>query len=442
MVQILPQENDWSDAFSQLGSGLVQGYTNRADENALRKSIEQLGEDATPRQILNAITGTKTYSPAAKQNMLKNYLGVAEFEELQRKAKAQEGIQAQRNQMSLRGQPEQQDTESMVQNLVSQGYTPSEAQAIVDPAIPNSVKQDISGRVQGEIARGQRAVGMKPVEQPVSQEQEAQQIQNQEALADVSEEVVKAAEPPARQKEEWPKIAAPPNTTAAEQEKWRDKNQTFNNKLLRETKEKTKSRNNLLIRYNRLSDLNRSGKLPEGIGRVVLNPETGEPYAVASLVGAVNKETQDFVKTMNDFLVDAKDYFGARVTNFDVQAFKSRLPTLLNTKDGRRLIIEQMKMMEDLQIVHDLELEKALKHYGRNASYSDIQNVVDEKTVEKEEKIINKLNNLDQAVDYMDLMEKDPRFKDSILMQSPSGKFKAIPKKDVSEAESKGYIRW
>ena len=85
MVTILPKENDWSEAFQALGQGASQGYTNRADEMALQKAISGLGENATPRQILDAITGTRTYGPAAKQNALKNYMGVAEFEEAQRK---------------------------------------------------------------------------------------------------------------------------------------------------------------------------------------------------------------------------------------------------------------------------------------------------------------------------------------------------------------------
>lgn len=88
MVTILPKENDWADAFRQLGGGLVEGYTNRSDEMALQKAVSSLPPNATPRDILNAITNTKTYRPAAKQEALKNYMGVAEFEQSQRKAQA------------------------------------------------------------------------------------------------------------------------------------------------------------------------------------------------------------------------------------------------------------------------------------------------------------------------------------------------------------------
>lgn len=68
----------------------VEGYQTRADEMALQKAVGDLGPKASPQQILQAITGTHTYSPAAKQNALKNYIGVAEFEEASAKRKSVE----------------------------------------------------------------------------------------------------------------------------------------------------------------------------------------------------------------------------------------------------------------------------------------------------------------------------------------------------------------
>lgn len=70
---------------------------NRSDENAVRKSIEGLGPNPSARQILDAITNTKTYSPEAKQNVLSNYFGVEKFEELKRHALESEKLEAERN---------------------------------------------------------------------------------------------------------------------------------------------------------------------------------------------------------------------------------------------------------------------------------------------------------------------------------------------------------
>lgn len=455
MVQFIPARNDWADAFEELGKGVSQGYINRTDEDALKKTIGSLSPNASPRQILDAITSTRTYSPEAKQTALKNYLGVQNFEELKRHSMEQEQIAQEKNRIAELKSQAPQDRESSIGNYLSQGFDQAEAEALTNPHVPNSVKQGISKRVENEISRGLRQP--KRTESTQDQTNQSEQGQGSEepqntpqsqqiplemeqAETPILEAVEKQVEKP---KQEWPDLPLPPETTHAEKEQWRKANQKENNKLLHETKDKAKSHTNALIRYNRLTSLNNSNKLPSGMGRLVINPETGEPYGVASLLGLVNKETQDFVKTMNDFLIDAKTYFGSRVTNFDVQAFKSRLPTLLNTDDGRRMIIEQMKLMEELQIVHDNELEKGLKHYGRNASYSDIQNVVDEKTEDKEAKIINKIDSIDQATNYLDIMQKNPKYKDTTLMQNPeTGKFKAFRPSELSEAKARGWIKW
>ena len=86
--------------------------------------------------------------------------------------------------------------------------------------------------------------------------------------------------------------------------------------------------------------------------------------------------------------------------------------------------------MNDLEDLHGVTLEDGLKSYGRDASYSDILSVVDEKVAGKEQEIIQKINDLDTASNYMDQMAKNPgKFKDTVLMQrTEDGKFMAMPK--------------
>ena len=92
MVQFIPARNTWSDIGERFAGGATEGYMNRADENALRKAVTDLGENASPRDILNAITNTKTHSKESKQNVLKNWMGVAEFEHTQQKYKDDQEI--------------------------------------------------------------------------------------------------------------------------------------------------------------------------------------------------------------------------------------------------------------------------------------------------------------------------------------------------------------
>ena len=58
--------------------------------------------------------------------------------------------------------------------------------------------------------------------------------------------------------------------------------------------------------------------------------------------------------------------FGARVTNFDLQTFLSRLPGLLNTYEGRKVIIDQMELSSRIAGLYDTALLDVYRHYGQD----------------------------------------------------------------------------
>ena len=108
---------------------------------------------------------------------------------------------------------------------------------------------------------------------------------------------------------------------------------------------------------------NLSPKVPDGLGRVFINKE-GQIRSFAQILKLVPPEAEQFVKTVNDFISGAKDFFGARVTNFDLQTFQSRLPTLINSKAGREKIIEQMNIFNEIESNYLNELKDIYSHYG------------------------------------------------------------------------------
>lgn len=443
MVQFVPGRNDYGQAAQGFGEGLTQGYMHHSDEKALRNAIGGLSPNATPRDILDAITKTKTYGNEGKQRLFENYFGAEKFEELKRAAQAKEGLK----ELELETKAEReasktvspQERQAEMLNYLNRGYDELEAEFLTNPHTTKAQKQALSKRVEDEIARGIRKPVTHNESQVAIETPQAEIIAEQQGEAPVIEEAIIPEPVKANQ---WPKIEPPIETTPADRVKWRMTNQKENNKLLKETGDKLKSHENSLIRNRILKKINDSKKLPQKLGSAIINPETGEPYGVASLAGLVNEETQRFTKTLNDFLIDAKTYFGARVTNFDITAFKSRLPGLLNSESGRRVIIEQMRLMEELQKVHDEELYNGLKYYGDSASYGQIQKVVDERTSAKESEVIAKIDNIDEASKYLTKMNDNPKYKDYVLMQDPEGKFRAIRKQDVSEAKKEQYKEW
>jgi hypothetical protein len=79
---------------------------------------------------------------------------------------------------------------------------------------------------------------------------------------------------------------------------------------------------------------------------------------------AASPEAQRFVKTLNEFSANAKDTYGSRVTNFDLQQYLKRFPTLLNSEEGRRQIIEQMKIVNEINSVYYKNLQDVFSKAG------------------------------------------------------------------------------
>jgi len=130
------------------------------------------------------------------------------------------------------------------------------------------------------------------------------------------------------------------------------------------TIQNTKSikRSNRAIRQ--LTNINDTRKLPSGIAKWNVK-QTGDSPGELIFTGAANKETQLFVKTVNEFVKGAKDSFGARVTNFEIDRFMQQLPSLANTEEGRRLILKQMSIISELDQLDNDSIKSVYRHYGR-----------------------------------------------------------------------------
>lgn len=98
-------------------------------------------------------------------------------------------------------------------------------------------------------------------------------------------------------------------------------------------------------RLNVLSGEDYEDKFPSSVTTAMFTKD-GElrPTAAALL----SPEAQEFVKLVTDEIGGAKATFGARVTNFDVQTYLKKLPSLLNTAEGRRRVLRDLKIINDL----------------------------------------------------------------------------------------------
>lgn len=158
----------------------------------------------------------------------------------------------------------------------------------------------------------------------------------------------------------FPDITKPEGQTPAETVKYQRELRSDNSPIFKENVGKLKGLKDTSQHLKILEDLNH--KIPE-YSRLLVNKE-GNLFASAQKLKAVPKEAERFVKTINDFLTSAKDIFGARVTNYDIAQFKSRLPGLLNSQEGRAEIIKQMQIFNQIEQNYRDALSSVYKHYG------------------------------------------------------------------------------
>jgi hypothetical protein len=195
------------------------------------------------------------------------------------------------------------------------------------------------------------------------------------------------------------------------------------------------------LSIQRLDQLNESGKLPEGFGRLNVNPKSGELF----LPTGANEETQLFVKTVNDFTVQAKDSFGSRVTNFDLQRFMARLPSLANTKEGRSLILKQMEIVNELSQEKEKELLDVVDEYGvRNIDFEKAESIAEKRFAPKKKELVQRYKDLDGLMGQADKEAASEAKKSApeghMLMKTAKGDLRYVPNDKVNFYKSKKWV--
>src|SRR6185503_2448303 len=140
-----------------------------------------------------------------------------------------------------------------------------------------------------------------------------------------------------------------------------------------------------------------SPNLGTGLDRLNINPQTGDLIIPA----AASPELQRYVKTINDFTTSAKDSYGSRVTNFDLAQFMKRLPTLANSEEGRRQILEQMRVITEINELREKSLIDTIDTHGgiRNIDFDAAERISDKSIERKVSNLKSKLKGISSRLD-------------------------------------------
>lgn len=191
-----------------------------------------------------------------------------------------------------------------------------------------------------------------------------------------------------------------------------------------------------------LTGLDATGKLGVGLQKLNINPKTGDLF----IPQAATPQEQLFAKVVNDFTVKAKDSFGARVTNFELDRFMQRLPTLANSSEGRKLILSHMKSVSKAQQLEQKALQEVFDEYGvRNIDYAEAENIARKKIQPELLKIRQEALNLESKSRELENNQinaaKTNVLPGYVLMKKPDGTLKQFPEKNITNLEEKGYKR-
>ena len=182
-----------------------------------------------------------------------------------------------------------------------------------------------------------------------------------------------------------------------------------------------------------LERLNDSGKLPKGFLKGLdVDFKTGD----LRIPAWSSPEAQLFVKTVNDFTTKAKETYGSRISNFELNTFLKRLPTLANSPEGRRVIIEQMSAINQLNTLYDQSLKEVYDKYGlRNIDPQQAQKIAEDRLQDEKEVALQRFKEAPRAQERFIAKQNIPPGHELMIFND---EFIYVPKDQVSKALEKG----
>lgn len=119
------------------------------------------------------------------------------------------------------------------------------------------------------------------------------------------------------------------------------------------------------MRLNRIEKLNEKGNLGYPLLNAVIEMAgKGIWGAGINLDFLMTADAQELKKLSTDFLKNIKDYFGARITNAEINLFMKTLPTLSQSKSGIRKVINNLRIFNDAAQIRKNVMDELIAENG------------------------------------------------------------------------------
>lgn len=148
------------------------------------------------------------------------------------------------------------------------------------------------------------------------------------------------------------------------------------------------------------------------------------------LVGLLDPSSQQFQGLSVGFLSNAKNVFGARLTNLDVQTYLDKMPRLAQTNEGKKTIISNFRALGEASKVRNKIKNKIIKE-NHGVPPLDLEEKVSERTEPELDRLFDKFNK--------GFYKPSKTDSGKILMRNRDGILGEVPEEKIKEAIEKGY---
>jgi hypothetical protein len=330
MVQVITGYPSQSSAIGQiLGESLGEGLGNMLGVHMANKSLQKVLDDPTLKDApiesrLSALQ--KALSPHGKrgQNLLAQMMQLEQVSEQQKEKR-----QAQAQQQAAQQQTQaQQSADSIVMTKLLSGEKPTPQEWAA--ASPKTQLEAL--KLQNKPLPG--GISAQPVPPDVQSKIGDVLELNKEANADrLALEMDRAGVPRA-----FSNAYIESRRRADESDlKTFDKASDFESEMLQSYNSYRRDSNTL----GQMEQLSKSGKLSLPITATLLE-KFGLPLGVLN-----NPESEQFDKLSQELVKNIQGTYGSRILKVEVDNFMKSIPTLLNSSEGRKRLIDQWKILNE-----------------------------------------------------------------------------------------------
>lgn len=137
------------------------------------------------------------------------------------------------------------------------------------------------------------------------------------------------------------------------------------------------------IRLGRMEELINKGKvqtdiLMRGLRTLEEIPYFGKFFEVVKQT-FTNPDTQEFEKLSADFVKDAKQFFGNRITQQEVALFLKTVPSLMQSAGGQKRVIRNMRIFNEAAQARQKAMNSIIKENGGKRP-RDLEELIEERT--------------------------------------------------------------